>query len=41
MTEKLDYKLNVWSFYDLALFKLHANKTLQNEVGIKAIEELC
>lgn len=41
MTDKMDFVLNVWSFYDLALFKLHENCQSKNEEMVKEIEEIC
>jgi len=41
ISEKLDFVLNAWSFYDLALLKLHENWHIKNEEAIKDIEELC
>jgi len=35
MTDKMDFVLNVWSFYDLALFKLHENCQAKNEEMVK------
>lgn len=41
IVEKLDFTLNVWSFYDLAILKLHENWQLKNEEILKEIEQLC
>ncbi len=35
MIHKLGFKLNVWSFYDIALFKLHQNGLTKNDEAIK------
>lgn len=40
IAEKLGFVLNAWTFYDLALLKLH-QKSIKNEETIKEIEELC
>jgi hypothetical protein len=39
--EKLGFVLNSWSFYDLALLKLHEKWQNKNEEGLREIEELC
>jgi len=41
ITDKLGFVLNVWSFYDLALLKLHENWQVKNDELMKDIEELC
>ena len=41
ITGKLDFVLNVWSFYDLALLKLHENWQAKNDELMKDIEDLC
>ncbi len=41
MVEKLDFDLNVWSFHDLALLKLHEAAPLRAEEALKHIELLC
>ena len=38
MTDKLGFTLNIWSFYDLAMLKLHQNWQAKNEEAIKTIE---
>jgi hypothetical protein len=41
MVEKLDFGLNVWSFHDLALLKLHEAAPLRAEEALRHIELLC
>ena len=41
IAHKLGFVLNAWSFYDLALLKLHEHWQAKNEEVIKEIEELC
>jgi len=41
MTEKLGFKLNIWSFYDLAMLKLHENCLIKNEEALKTFEDIC
>lgn len=41
ITHKLGFVLDVWSFYDLALLKLHENWQAKNSEALKEIEELC
>lgn len=41
IAEKMDFVLNVWSFYDLAIFKLHESCQAKNDEMVKDIEELC
>ena len=38
IAEKLGFVLNVWSFYDLALLKLHENWQSKNDDAMKEIE---
>lgn len=38
MVQKLGFVLNCWSFYDIALFKLHQNGLAKNEEAIKVLE---
>ena len=38
---RLGYFLNVWSFHDMALFKLHETCQIKDEETVKEIEELC
>lgn len=41
MADKLGFTLNIWSFYDLAVLKLHQNWQAKNEEALKTIEEFC
>ena len=41
IVQKLGFVLNSWTFYDLAVFKLHENGQIKNEEAIKALEDLC
>lgn len=41
MTEKLGFKLNIWSFYDLAMLKLHETCLIKNEEALKTFEDIC
>jgi hypothetical protein len=41
IADKLDFILNAWTFYDLALFKLHQHSNSKNEESLKQIEDLC
>ena len=41
ITTKLNFALNVWSFYDLALLKLHENSQFKNEDVLKELESIC
>lgn len=41
MTEKLGFTLNVWSFYELALLKLHETCLIKNEEVLKSFEDIC
>jgi hypothetical protein len=41
LVEKLDFALNVWSFYDLAVLRLHEGCPLRNEEVLREIELLC
>ena len=40
MSEKLDFILNSWSFYDHALLRLHKSQS-KNEEALKEIEKYC
>jgi len=41
ITNKLNFVLNVWSFYDLALLKLHENSQFKNDDVLKELETIC
>lgn len=41
MVQKLGFIVNSWTFYDIALFKLHQNSQSKNEEVLRAIEDLC
>ena len=41
MAQKLNFVLNSWTFYDLALFKLHQHSHSKNQEALKQLEELC
>lgn len=41
MLDKLDFALNIWSFYDLAVLKLHEGCSLKTEDILRELELLC
>jgi len=41
IAHKLNFVLNVWSFYDLAILKLHENSQFKNDDVLKEIETIC